>query len=122
MTKQMLLLAFLTAALTACSHAAPLPARFTLSVKYRGTPVFGPEAVSLMDKSIPLGGTCPDPIDGERVLQLQLSEAIDGYFHYACYTSCFLGVGEGNVGKIVPGQSVTLNCIEQELQVTLHEG
>jgi hypothetical protein len=122
MTKLVPLFAFLAVVLTACSHTPVSPAAYTLTVDYHGSRVFGPSPVRMEDKSIPLDGTCETPMSGPRVLHLQLSEPIDGYFYYSCYTSCFLGTGEGSGGKIGPRQSVPLNCMEQSLQVTLHEG
>ena len=122
MTKLVPLFAFLAVVLTACTHTPASPAGYSLTVEYHGTRVFGPTPVRMEDKSIPLGGTCEAPMSGPRVLHLQLSEPIDGYFYYSCYTSCFLGTGEGNGGKIGPHQSVPLSCMEQGLQVTLHEG
>jgi len=122
MSKLIPLFAFLAVMLMACSHTPASPTQYSLTIDYRGTRVFGPAPVRMVDNSIPLGGTCESPMSGSRVLHLQLSEPIDGYFYYSCYTSCFLGVGGGNAGKIGPHQSVPLSCIEQDLQVTLHEG
>ena len=122
MTKLIPLFAILAVMLSACSHTPASPGGYSLTVEYRGNRVFGPAPIRMENKSMPLGGTCEAPMSGPRVLYLQLSEPIDGYFYYSCYTSCFLGVGEGSVGKIGPGRTAPLNCMEQDLQVALHEG
>jgi len=122
MTRHVLLLLICAVVLAACSHSPTSSSQYTLSVEYLGKRVFGPERIRMEDKSIALGGTCEAPARGERVLNLMLSEPIDGYFYYACYTSCFFGVGEGRMGEIAPGQSAVLECMEQDLRVVLHEG
>jgi len=122
MTRQMLLLALSAIALTACVHSPIASARYTLTVDYRGVRALGPEPIRMEDRTISLGGSCPDQPDRRNVLQLQLSEPIDGYFYYSCYTSCFMGVGEGSSGKIAPGHPIVLECPDSDLQVALQEG
>ena len=121
-------LAMVAVAIAACSHA-PVDQgqdRYLLSVNYRGTQVFGPTKTRMEDREIPLGGTCPEGVfpRGDKppaVLNLMLGQPEDGYFYYSCKTSCWFGVGEGATGKISPGESVVLNCDDDDLKVTLSD-
>jgi len=54
-------------------------------------------------------------------LQLHIEQPANGFFGYSCYSSCFIGVGEGAIGKISPGGSAKLDCHDGSLQVVLNE-
>jgi hypothetical protein len=54
-------------------------------------------------------------------LHLHIEQPAAGIFSYSCYSSCFIGVGEANVGHFAQDGSATLDCHDSSLQVALHE-
>ncbi len=55
------------------------------------------------------------------MLNVMLAPLTDNSFYYFCSTSCWIGNGEGRTGIISPGHSVKLDCMDNDLQVTLSE-
>ena len=103
-----------------CSHQPPAQPHFSLTVDSRGAHLFGPSSVHLGSSSVPLGRTCSNS-SNDMALQLHIEQPANGFFGYSCYSSCFVGVGEGSIGKISSGESTTLDCHDESLQVVLHE-